>query len=252
MKVTERIQHATAHRPWPKPRMPWVMFQSWQRLLFAHWPLPASVLRPLVPSQLTLEEYEGSAWLGLTPFILRDLRPRGIPVFPVISDFPEMNLRTYVRHGTRAGIWFFTLEAASTLAVIAARTLFRLPYHHARMEVQDRDGWIEYSSYRREGNAAFEGRYRPMGTSFEPRYGTLEHFLTERYALFTVLRNGWVLRGDIHHVPWRLQRAEAEIGLNTVPAAHGITLPDVAPLLHYSERQDTLIWAPELDDARPS
>jgi len=246
---TDRIARMTAHRPWPLPRMPWVMSQSWRRLLFAHWRVPASVLRPLIPSELTLEEYDGTAWLGQVPFVLRDMRMRGMPALSAIS-FPEMNLRTYVRYGSRSGIWFFTLEAASHLAVKGARTFFRLPYHHAHMHVSEHGGWIEYRSTRTNGNAVFEGRYRPAGAAFEPRHGTLEHFLTERYALFTVLRNGRVLRGDIHHGPWQLQPAEAEISLNTVPAAHGIALPDSRPLLHYSQRQDTLIWAPRLDDER--
>ncbi|MHB1169664.1 MAG: YqjF family protein [Longimicrobiales bacterium] len=247
MKDTERIARATAHRPWPMPNMPWVMFQSWQQLLFAHWPIPASVLRPLIPPQLTLEEFDGTAWLGQTPFVLRDLRPRGIPAVPAVSDFPEMNLRTYVRYGSRSGIWFFTLEAASSLAVSGARTFFRLPYHHARMTVRQTDGWIDYRSERTSGDVVFHGRYRPVGLPEEPRYGTLEHFLVERYALFTVLRSGRVLRCDIHHTPWRLHQAEAEIARNTLPQAYGITLPGTEPLLHYSERQDSLIWAPELD-----
>jgi uncharacterized protein YqjF (DUF2071 family) len=120
------------------------------------------------------------------------------------------------------------------------------------MKVGATGDWTRYRSERTTGDAVFEGRYRPTGSASEPRYGTLEHFLTERYALFSVLRSGRVLRGDIHHTPWQLQPAEAEIIRNTVPAAHGITLPDTAPLLHYSGRQDTLIWAPVLDDARPS
>src|SRR5690606_33668425 len=128
-----------------------------------------------------------------------------------------------------------------SLAVAGARTFFRLPYHHARMTVRAMDGWIDYSSERKSGDVVFQGRYRPVGLPEEPRYGTLAHFLTERYALFTVLRSGRVLRGDIHHTPWRLQSAEAQITRNTLPKSYGITLPDQDPVLHYSERQDSLI-----------
>lgn len=247
MTETEAILNDVAHRPWPLPADPWIMFQSWQDLLFAHWAVPAAELRPLVPPQLTLEEFDGSAWIGLTPFRLAELHPRLLPPLPGISDFPEMNLRTYVRVGDKPGIFFFSLDAASCLAVLAARTFYRLPYFCASMRITPRDGWFEYQSRRREdGDAAFAGRYRPAGPLFQAMPGSLEHFLTERYGLYVVLRDGKVLRGDIHHRPWPLQRAEAEIGRNTVAAAHGITLPDERPLLHFSARQDTLVWAPRV------
>lgn len=243
--ATESMEEDVAHRPWPLPGGPWIMFQSWRELLFAHWPVPAEALRPLVPSALVLEEFEGSAWIGLTPFRLTDLHPRFLPAVPGLSEFPEMNLRTYVRVEEKPGIHFFSLDAASVLAVVGARLGYRLPYYPAEMRIERRDGWIHYRSRRSSGNGAeFVGRYRPVGPAFQAEHGTLEHFLIERYALYTVLGNGRVVRGDIHHRPWTLRRAEAEIERNTVPAAHGITLPDRAPLLHYAGRQDTLIWPP--------
>lgn len=241
----DAILREVDHRPWPIPPDPWVMFQSWRRLLFAHWPLPADALRPLVPGALELETFEGQAWLGLTPFHMRGLRPRFLPAVPGSSDFPEMNLRTYVRVGDRPGIFFFTLEAGSSLAVAAARALYRLPYHKAEMEIREEGDWIRYRSRREDGTAAFEGRYRPSGPVTHARKDTLEYFLTERYALYVVLRNGDVLRGDIHHGRWPLQPAKAEIDVNTVAAAHGIELPAREPLLHFAQRQDTLAWAPK-------
>jgi uncharacterized protein len=245
--MTSNLLDEIAHRPWPLPRGPWVMFQSWRQLLFAHWPVPFSSLRPLVPDELELEAFDGSAWIGQTPFHLTDLRPRLLPSLPGLSDFPEMNLRTYVRVEDKPGIFFFSLDAASWLAVIGARLGYRLPYFSAEMRIERRDGWLEYRSRRKEPPPAeFVGRYRPIGDVFHADAGTLEYFLTERYALYTVLRNGRILRGEIHHPPWPLQTAEAEIEHNTVPAAHGISLPDRAPLLHFSARQDTLVWPPHL------
>lgn len=243
----ESLMRAVAHRPWPLPAGPWIMFQSWRELLFAHWPVPTEELRPLVPPQLVLEEFDGSAWVGLTPFFLAQLRPRYLPPLPGASSFPEMNLRTYVRVGDRPGIYFFSLDAASRLAVAGARALYRLPYYHAEMSIAHAGGWIHYRSRRREGEPAeFIGRYRPTGAIFNARPGTLDYFLIERYALYVVLRNGKILRGDIHHAPWPLQPAEAEIERNTVASARGITLPDREPLLHFAARQDTLVWPPRL------
>lgn len=229
--------------------MPWIMFQSWRQLLFIHWRIPAEVLRPCVPSELELEEYDGSAWVGLVPFRLTGLRPRLLPAIPRISEFLEMNLRTYVRRNDRPGIFFFTLEAESRLAVAAARATYRLPYHHARMSLREDGEWTHYQSRRASAlGPEFVGSYRPVAAAFEPTPGTLERFLTERYALYTVLGNGRVLRGDIHHSPWRLQPAEAEIERNTLLTAYGIRPPDQSPLLHYSARQDAFVWPPMVDD----
>lgn len=245
MTDTKEIERAVTHRPWPLPRLPWVLFQSWQRLLFAHWALPAERLRPLVPARLELESFDGYAWLGITPFMLAGFRPRILPAIPGVSDFPELNLRTYVRVGDRPGIHFFSLDAGSRAAVLGARTWFRLPYHHAAMRIEgDETDWIRFRSRRDDGEAEFVARYRPAGAVSVPEPGTLEYFLTERYALYTVLRDGTVLRGDIHHRPWRLQPAEAEITRNELAAASGIALPDGPPLLHFAARQDTLIWSP--------
>lgn len=245
--MTREIEATTAHRPWPLPPAPWLFFQSWRHLLFAHWPIPRETLRSLVPPQLTLEEYDGTPWLGLTPFLLADFRPRLLPPLPGLSTFPELNLRTYVRTGDKPGVFFFSLDAASRLAVLGARTLYRLPYHHARMRIRLRDGWFQFQSRRDDDTSAtFTARYRPIGPTFNAAPGSLEHFLTERYALYVVLKNGQLLRGDIHHRPWPLQPAEATFERNTIPAAHAITLPDLPPLLHFATRQDTLTWPPKL------
>jgi uncharacterized protein len=243
--MTDAIASAVAHRPWPIPSGPWIIFQSWRDLLFAHWRVPTDQLRRLVPSPLQVEEFDGSAWVGLTPFRIVGQRARLLPPVPGFSEFPEMNLRTYVRHGDRSGIHFFTLDAASRLAVAGARTLYRLPYRHAEMRMARQGEWIRYESRRTDGDAAFVGRYRQTGPIAHPEPGTLEHFLTERYALFVVLRSGRVLRGDIHHRPWPLQPAEAEIESSTVITAAGIAPPAQDPLFHYSARQDTLIWPPQ-------
>jgi hypothetical protein len=235
---------ATAHRPWPMPQRPWVMYQSWQRLLFAHWPMDATELRPHVPPPLDMDLRDGRAWIAVTPFHLAELRGRGMPRMPGATSFPELNVRTYVRYGDRPGVFFFSLDAGSRLAVTAASALYALPYRHARMSIQQDGEWLRYHCDR-AGSARFDGRYRPVGSAAVASAGSLEEFLTERYALYAVPRPNHVLRAEIHHPPWLLRPAEAEITRNTMARASGIDLPDRAPVLHYSERQDVVVWLPE-------
>lgn len=242
------ILNEVHHRPWPMPQGPWIMTQTWHDLLFAHWPIDTDMLRPLVPAGFEIDLYEGQAWVGVIPFHMTNVAPRGVPALPWLSAFPEMNVRTYVRVGGHAGVYFFSLDAGNPLAVGAARTLAHLPYFTAEMQVQDTDGWIHYDSRRKRGDAAaaeFVARYRPLGSPAPPIAGTLDHFLTERYCLFTVDSSFHAYRLDIHHPPWPLQRAEAEIDVNTIAEAAGIRLPAMAPLLHFSRRQDMVAWAPK-------
>ena len=162
-----------------------------------------------------------------------------------MSEFAELNVRTYVRVGGVPGVYFFSLDAANSVAVGMARTMFHLPYFSADMSVQEREGWIEYDSKRSTSSgppAQLVARYRPTGNPHPPVDGTLEHFLTERYCLFTVDSSFHACRVDIHHPPWPLQPAEAEISENTMADAAGIRLPAIAPLLHFAKRQDMVGW----------
>lgn len=233
----------TAHRPWPLPQRPWIMYQRWERLLFAHWPVDVAQLRARVPPPLVIDLHEGQAWLSVAAFAIEGLRGRGLPPLPGTSSFPEFNVRTYVRYGDKPGVWFFSLDAASLLAVVGARMTYALPYYHARMAVERQGDWIHYRCERDE-NARFDGRYRPVGDAFTAAPGSLEEFLVERYALYAARNAQRLERTDIQHPPWRLHAAEAGIGTNTMVAAAGITVPERAPLLHYSERQDVVAWAP--------
>ncbi|MGZ8698153.1 MAG: YqjF family protein [Gaiellaceae bacterium] len=225
----------TAHRPWPLPQGPWLQGQTWDELLFAHWRVEPDELFPLLPEQVALDLHEDEAWLGITPFRITGLRLHGLPPIPVLSSFPEVNVRTYVSHEGKPGIWFFSLDADSPWAVEAARLVYRLPYHRARVEVSRRGDWIDYASSR--DGASLDLSYRPTGPVVPPQPGTVEHFLTERYCLYTE-DDGRLYRADIHHLPWPLQTAEAEVRETTIAP---VTL-EGEPLLHYSERQDVVIW----------
>jgi uncharacterized protein YqjF (DUF2071 family) len=230
----------------PVPRGPWVMAQSWRDLLFAHWAVAPETLRAVVPPELELETFDGQAWLGVTPFVVRGLRPRFVPPLPGLSSFPEVNVRTYVTAGGRPGIWFLSLDAASGPAVAAARRLYRLPYFRARMRVHRDAEAIAYASTRVSAGApapaALRAHYRPTGPPRPPSPGTLEHWLTERYCLYVVDGAGRVLRGDIAHPPWPLQPAAAHIEVNTMGAEAGLALDDPPAQLHFARRQDVRFW----------
>jgi len=243
--VSAAILRATAHRPWPLPVRPWIARQSWHDLLFAHWPVEIAALRRLVPAALPLALHEGLAWVGVVPFRMSDVAPRGVPSLPGISAFPELNVRTYVSPGGRPGVYFFSLDATNRLAVAAARMLFGLPYHGTAMSCVRRGDEIDYAC-RRAGRvpAEFRGRYRPTGPPAAPLPGTLAHFLTERYCLYTVRADSQVRRLEIHHPPWALQPASADIEVNTMALAAGIALPPAPPLLHFAARQDVVCWWP--------
>lgn len=217
------------------------MVQTWNDLLFAHWPVPAETLRPLISPQLTLDAFNGQCWVAVAPFHMTGVRPRLVPPLPGISAFPELNVRTYVTFGGKPGVHFFSLDAASRMAVWAARKTYSLPYFFADMRVTEREGWFEYLSFRVGLEARLRAQYRPVHPVKLRKAGSLEHWLTERYCLYTVAR-GSVFRAEIHHEPWPLQDGEAVIEENTMARAAGIMLPDTLPLLHFAKKLDVLVW----------
>jgi len=217
------------------------MTQSWHDLLFAHWPIAPEALRPLIPPQLELQTFDKQCWVSVVPFRMSGVRARWLPAIAGTSCFPELNVRTYVVCGGKPGVYFFSLDAANRLAVKAARLLYHLPYFFADMRSDDTGEEIVYRSKLRQSEAEFEGRYRPLGAVKRRSSATLDHWLTERYCLYATA-NGNVYRGEIHHEPWPLQDAEADIRMNTMAPAARIGLPDTQPLLHFAKRLDVLIW----------
>ncbi len=224
------------------------MGQAWLDLLFAHWPVPPDQLRDRIPAGLDLDTLDGQAWVGIVPFTMTGIHLHWLPPLPGLSAFHELNVRTYVTRGGKPGVWFFSLDAASQMNVYAARRLFHLPYFFARMSLERDGDSIRYASVRRDCHgpfAQFKARYGPAGVAHESTPGSLQEWLTERYCLYAVDRQGRVFRGEIDHEPWRLQPAWAEIETNSLAAASGISIPDTPPLLHYSALQRTVVWGLE-------
>jgi uncharacterized protein YqjF (DUF2071 family) len=243
-----------SHRPRPLPTGRWLMTQRWNDLLFAHWPVAETQIASLLPEGLEVDKFQGSAWLGVVPFWLDRIKIHGIPAIPGTRKFPDLNLRTYVRDEETGspGVFFFSLDASNLLAVGIARGFFHLPYHWAEMSLEQRSE-REFSFYSRRRFAnrpvLFKARYRGLGPSHKlakSRVGTLEHFFSERHCLFSQDGQGHATRSNLHHVPWPLEEAEAEIEHNDLAAAIGIRLPDQEPVLHYARRLVVYIWPEKL------
>lgn len=241
----EEILSRTAHRPFPVAKGPWVAFQSWRRQLFAHWPVEPEGLRGLVPTGLEIDTYEGRAWVTATPFEICRFHARGLPPLPPVSEYLELNLRTYVTREGIPGVWFFSLDSSSRTATAGARTFYRLPYFNARMSLEQEGNTIHFESRREDGTAGFSARYEPSGPPALAEPGSLEYFLVERYLLYARLHRGGLLCAHIHHGPWLLQPAEAHVDAVELLRAGGIEETSPPVLMHYTARQDTLVWGPE-------
>jgi len=249
------------HRPFPPPQRSYVGVMTWHDLLFAHWPVDPDTVKHAMPPVLRpyLDLYDGRAWIGVVPFWMSNVTARWMPPLPGLSTFPELNVRTYVTIDGMPGVFFFSLDAANMSAVIGARAMFSLPYFHARMAVwSDRhvgvrmpeppasSNEVRYVSERLEPPlpAEFRAHYRPTGPVQHAQPGSIEHFFVERYCLYTA-PGGAIQRTHIHHLPWPLQPASAEIEVNTMAPSDGLVLPHATPLLHFAKRLDVLVWWPE-------
>jgi len=236
------------HRPWPVPKRRWTWRQSWRDLAFLHWPVPVAALRPHIPARLTVQQYDGTAWLGIVPFRMAGVMRRPFPDMPGISAFPELNVRTYVDIGegqSRPGVWFFSLDATNRLAVWAARRFFHLPYYRAAIEIDETDGAYAYSNRRKGGQANFVATYRPTSEVYLAKPDTLEQWLTERYCLYAETPKGKLLRAEVHHHAWPLQEASVSISENDMMPGLGVDLVGAPSTVHFSKRIDVAVWSPE-------
>jgi uncharacterized protein YqjF (DUF2071 family) len=226
-----------------------VMYHRWADLLFLHWPVPVDVLRPLFPAGLEIDTFEGIAYIGLVPFTMTGLRPWWSPPVPGLSSFHEVNVRTYVHNkGRDPGVWFFSLDAAQSIAVQIARTFWNLPYYRARMTLEhEPDGSIVYHSERLWPGplpGVCKAKYRPEGPPTAARPGTLEHFLIERYVLYANSPSGLRL-GRVHHSPYPIQSARLDRLEEDLIAANGIERPNSEPIIHYASEVQVRVFGLE-------
>lgn len=220
-----------------------IMHQNWGKLLFMHWPIKAELLRPLIPERLTIDTFEGEAWIAIAPFTMWGVRPVFTPPVPFLSHLHETNVRTYVHLDGVPGVWFFSLDANSSIAVMGARTLFHLPYFNARIELDEDDGVINYALNRTDKpRAELEASWTIGEARPESEPGSLAFFLTERYCLYAKDSSEQLYRSRIHHAPWPLQNAELNSLRSTMIESHALPTPEGEPLLHYAEALAVEIW----------
>jgi len=223
------------------------MDMKWHNLLFIHYPVTVDCLRALIPPSLDVDTFDGQAWVGVVPFRMSGVTPRQLPVMPWLSAFAELNVRTYVTCGGKPGVWFFSLDAANPVAVSVARKFFHLPYFNARMSSRREGETVFYESSRTHRTAApaeFRANYRPTAPVIASKPGSLAHWLTERYCLYSANARGRTWRVDIHHQPWPLQAAEAEIEKDTMLEWLKIKPVTTAPLLHFARDLEVKAWLP--------
>ena len=237
-KAIDRLSIRERPGGWP------IMRQHWGKLLFMHWPIPADLIRPLIPERLTVDTFDGSAWIGIVPFTMWGVRPTFAPPVPGLSAFHELNVRTYVHLDGVPGVWFFSLDAESAVGVWGARTFFHLPYFNARMSLKQQERTILYSSRRTHAGAApaeFDATWiiKDHLPASEP--GSLPFFLTERYCLYAA-QGERLYRCRIFHPAWPLQEAQLSSLSSTMIESHGLPTPGDDPLLHYAEALRVDIW----------
>lgn len=222
-----------------------LMRQTWGKLLFMHWRIDEAALRPHIPELLSIDTFDGSAWIGVTPFTMWDVRLSFAPPVPGLNSLHELNVRTYVHLDGVPGVWFFSLDANSRPAVVAARTFYDLPYFNAEIALEQEGETINYDLARTDDPPAeFHASWKIGGNPRFARPDTLEFFLVERYCLYAV-RGDRLLRARIHHEPWPLRDASLTTLDSSMIESHGLPAPAGEPLLHYAEEIDVDIWGPE-------
>jgi len=233
----------TSHLPFPMPERKFSLKQNWVNLTFMHWEVDPDILRMHVPDDLEIELFEGKAYVGVIPFRMEKVRPRNLPSVSFISNFPEFNIRTYVRKNGKGGVFFLTLDAMSRVTCLYAPFAYGLPYKYAKGFVNAVNGIYSWSSKRISGEIRLEGESEPKGHLLKAKKGSLEEFLFERYCLY-VSKNGITYRAYTCHEPWEFQDAEANIRYNSLTEHYKLGIQNTLEpdLIHFSKGVEVMTW----------
>ena len=234
MSSIQNILQETSHRPFPMPGTPWKYYQEWHSLLFAHWKVAAEYLTPLIPAGLTLDLFNGEAWVSLVAFTIKHLRPRLLPSFPPLSNFHEVNMRTYVLRNGKPGIYLLSIEAQKLGSALMAKLVTRLPYVHS--EINRTEGY--YASDNNKLNFHLHAKYKPGHTILVK--SPLDRWLTDRFCLFHELSNN-IYSHDIHHQDWPLKTVDIK-ALDVQYQFKGVVVNSRADLYHYADSVQVPTW----------
>lgn len=241
--MKEKDKWDDSHRLWSLPPSPWLMKQTWNDLLFAHYPIKLDLLRKRVPEVLPLDSFNGLGWIGIVSFRMTGVRLRGLPPIPGTNTFPQVNVRTYVNLDGKPGVYFLSLYAANRLAASAAKNFFNLPYHFADITMKHNGSCFNFNSKRRsDKQAGLVCSFRPISDPFYAPKGTFDEWMAERYCFYTLNNKGLPLRCDVLHQPWLLQHAEAKMSQNTLLTMQGIQVEQDRPVFHFSKKMEVRTW----------
>jgi uncharacterized protein YqjF (DUF2071 family) len=235
-----KMLEQTDHRPWELPTRPWVMTQSWEKLLFSHWPIEPDLIQSRIPAPLQLDTFENQAWITVVPFQMNRIRLRFLPTIPGTGLFPELNVRTYVTHQGKSGVFFLHIDADHHFAVWAAKKFAYLPYNYAKINWQEQDQQIHFASHHHD-QLSFEAYYQPSSSAKAATSGSLDHWLMERYCLYTTHDKN-IYRGEIHHQPWLIQQAKAKVVCDSLFDLHQLAVQKNNPLFHYAQQLNVWAW----------
>jgi uncharacterized protein YqjF (DUF2071 family) len=224
-----------------------VMEQNWDKILFLHWPVDPQLMRARIPAHLEVDLFEDKAWIGITPFRVTELRLMSLPPIPGLDSFNEINVRTYVHHNGKPGIWFFSLDASKLIPVIAARLFYQVPYFSAEIDFQQAENDFSVEMTRTTNrNVRFKARWKKGTRLRDPDAESLAFFLVERYCFFAELGNSLMMT-RVYHQPWILDEAIVGSYESSLIGSLGLPEPVGEPLAHFSEGVTTQIWDPRRD-----
>ncbi|MBT5392334.1 MAG: DUF2071 domain-containing protein [Euryarchaeota archaeon] len=232
------------HIPFPMPHRKCTLYQNWKHLTFMHWKVDIEQLKTYIPEGLEIDLYNGDAYVGVIPFIMEKVRPRGLPWLPFISTFGEFNIRTYVKKDDVPGVLFLTLDAQSMVTCFHAPRSYGLPYRYAKAKVKiGKDGKYTWFSRRKKGGESLIGTTNSSGQLEQARDGSIEYFLFERYSLYT-WHEGSLHRAYTHHEPWKYCVAEVQVETNTLLESYnlGISSPLKPEYIHMSTGVQVQTW----------
>ena len=253
MPTPDQILKQTAHRAWPPPRRPWLWSQGWRDLLFCHWAVPAEAIRSHVPSSLQIDAMDGSAWVSLVAFRMARVRPGWLPPFPPVSNFLELNLRTYVRSSDKPGVFFLSIHANKRLAARIARFFSPLPYVFAPMTLAQRGEGFRFhcQSTNERHDVNYVADYGPEVKVYAACQDSPTEWLLERYRLYVGNSKGELIQAEVHHEPWMVQNVKLEISSNTLGRDFGLDLPAIPDRAHFSSGLNALAWSFEPEINQP-